>query len=72
MSNLYNEFWVSKMEKEDIILFSMKEVEDYVKLFTRGTQVLIEHHILDCCDEGHTFREIMGYDDWKHNKLTSH
>ena len=26
-------------------------------------QVVMKQVVLTCCDEGHTFRQIMGYDD---------
>jgi len=66
MSKRYKEYWVSIMEKGDRILFSEKEVQEYVKMFPRGTKVLMEQRFIDCCEEGHTFREIMGYDRLDH------
>jgi len=46
--------------------FSEKEIEEYVRLFPQGTKIIMEQHVLDCCDQGHTWREIMGYDKWNH------
>ena len=66
MTNRYKEYWISKMEKGDPIFFSEKEVEDYVKMFPRGTKVIMEKIVIDCCNEGHTFREIMRYDEFEH------
>jgi len=66
MTKRYKEYWVSIMEKGDPILFSEKEVQEYVKMFPRGTKVLMEQRVIDCCDEGHTFRQIMGYDELDH------
>jgi len=48
------------MEKENRIFVSEEDVKEYVRLFSRGTQVLMECVELPC--EGHTFRQIMGYD----------
>jgi len=66
MIKRYKEYWISHMEKEQPIFFSEEEIKKYVRMFPQGTKVLIEQCVLDCCDQGHTFREIMGYDEWKH------
>ncbi len=50
------------MEKEKRIFVSEEDVKEYVKMFPRGTEVLMKEVELNCCEEGHTFREIMGYD----------
>jgi len=67
MTNRYKEYWISDMEKEQPVFFSEEEIKEYVRMFPKGTKVLMRNYVLDCCDEGHTFREIMGYDEWKHN-----
>ena len=66
MTKRYKEYWISEMEKGNPVFFSEKEVENYVKMFPRGTIVLMKKIIIDCCDEGHTFREIMKYDKLGH------
>jgi len=63
MTKRYKEYWVSEMEESKTYFFNEKEIEEYVRLFPRGTKVLMTKVDLDCCDEGHTFRQIMGYDD---------
>ena len=61
----YKEYWISEMEKPKPYFFSEKEIEEYVSLFLpRGTKVLMTKVELSCCEEGHTFRQIMGYDEW--------
>jgi len=54
------------MEKPNPYFFNEKEIEEYVRLFPQGTMVLMKQYVIDCCDEGHTFREIMGYDELDH------
>jgi len=41
--------------------------ERYVQTVPQGYKVLMTQHPLDCCDKGHTFKEIMGIDEWSHN-----
>jgi hypothetical protein len=53
------------MERKNPVFLSEEEVESYVRMFPRGTMVLIEKVEITCC-EGHTFREIMGYDELDH------
>ena len=66
MTKRYKEYWVCNEEKEPIIFFSEKDIEEYVRMFPQGYKVIMEQHVLDCCDEGHTWRELMGYDKWSH------
>jgi len=66
MTKRYKEYWINEMEKPKTYFFSEKEIEEYVKMFPRMTMIVMKKVELDCCDEGHTFREIMGYDKWKH------
>jgi len=65
MAKRYKEFWISGVDDETM-LFSEEEVEEYVKSFPKETEVLISKHSIPCCDccEGHTWRELMGYDKW--------
>ena len=60
MSKRYKEYWISQMEKPKYCFVSEDEIKEYVKLFPKGTKVLMEKYDLSC--EGHTFRQIMGYD----------
>ena len=64
LENRYKEYWINEMEEPKNYFFSEKEIEEYVKLFPRGTKVLMTKVELDCCDNGHTFREIMGFDEF--------
>jgi len=66
MIKRYKEYWINEMEKPKTYFFSEKEIEEYVKLFPQGTMVVMNQHFIDCCDEGHTFRQIMGYDELDH------
>jgi len=50
------------MESKNPIFISEKDVENYVRMFPQGTKVLMEVVEIHCC-EGHTYRQIMGYDD---------
>ena len=63
MTKRYKEYWINEMEEPKTYFFSEKEIEEYVRLFPRGTKILMVKVELDCCEEGHTFRQIMGYDD---------
>jgi len=67
MAKRYKEFWACNEEKEPIVFFSQYDIEQYVRMFPQGYKVLMTQHLLDCCDKGHTFKEIMGIDEWKHN-----
>ena len=62
MSKRYKEYWISQMEKPEYCFVSEEEIKEHFKLFPKGTKVLIEKYELTCCDKGHTFRQIMGYD----------
>jgi len=68
MTKLYKEFWISGVD-DKTMLFSEEEVEEYVKSFPKETEVLIYKFPIPCCDccDGHTWRELMGYDKWKHS-----
>jgi len=68
MIKRYREYWINEMEKPKTYFFCEKEIEEYVKLFPQGTKIIMKQVVLDCCDEGHTFREIMGYDELDHDK----
>jgi len=67
MAKRYKEFWVCNEEKEPIVFFSQYDIEQYVRTFPPNYKILMTQHPLDCCDKGHTFKEIMGFDEWKHN-----
>ena len=54
------------MEKPKTYFFSEKEIKEYVRLFPQGTKIVMKQIVLDCCDDGHTFRQIMGYDELDH------
>ena len=54
------------MEKSKPYFFSEDEIKEYVKMFPRGTKVLMQKVELNCCDEGHTYRQILGYDELDH------
>jgi len=66
MIERYKEYWINEMEKPKTYFFSEKEIEEYVRLFPQGTKIVMTQVVLDCCDEGHTFRQIMGYDELDH------
>ena len=63
MPERYTKYWIN-VEKPNPIFVSEKQIEDYVKMFPRGTKVLIQQVVFNCCDKGHTFRQIMGYEDF--------
>jgi len=67
MTKRYKEFWVCNEEKEPIVFFSQYDIELFTRTFPPNYKVLMTQHILDCCDTGHTFKEIMGLEDWKHD-----
>jgi len=60
MSKRYKEYWINEMEKPKTYFFSEEEIEKYVRLFPQGTKIVMQKVELPC--EGHTFRQIMGYD----------
>ena len=37
MTKRYKEYWINEMEKPTTYFFSEKKIEEYVKLFPRGT-----------------------------------
>jgi len=57
----FTEYWISHMEKPETYFFSEKEIEEYVRMFPKGTKVIMEQVELDC--KGHTSRQIMGLDE---------
>ena len=67
MAKLYKKFYISGVDAETM-LFSEEEIKEYVKLFPKKTEVLIQEFDIPCCDccKGHTWRELMGYDKWSH------
>jgi len=62
----YREYWVSHMEKQKVYFFTDEQIEEYVRMFPKKTQVIMEKVVFNCCEEGHTFRQIMGYDELDH------
>jgi len=60
MPERYTKYWIND-EKPKIIFFSEKEIEEYVRRFPRGVIIFTDVVELDC--KGHTYRQIMGYDE---------
>ncbi len=53
------------MGGENPVFISEEQLENYLKKFPRDIKVLVKEFEISCCD-GHTFRQIMGYDELDH------
>ena len=65
MVKRYKKYWTAGMGGERPVFISEEQIENYLKKFPRDIKVLVKEFEISCCD-GHTFRQIMGYDELDH------